>query len=162
MALLLGLAFMVAWTPYTVLSLFHITGNMSLVPDWAAVFAPLFAKSATWFNAVVYFMVVRRMRKDMLQVTSDLAVSLCSCTLSNDGSNNISVGLTCGAGAENLSQADLEVPCDQEASEPLNPGVADDASPAKEAEASPVKEDVIQDKLYADLFDDENYQETHI
>ena len=61
------LCFLVAWTPYAVVALMYVTGRADDVPLALVVGAPLFAKTSTWYNPLVYFLSVKRFREDARQ-----------------------------------------------------------------------------------------------
>ena len=66
MATLMCLCFMLCWTPYAIVSLLYMNGVT--VHNTLTVAAPFFAKSGTLYNPVIYFLLVKRFRKDVVQV----------------------------------------------------------------------------------------------
>ena len=65
MTLAMTTAFMIAWTPYTILAFYYILADYKDVPMALTVLAPYFSKSSTLYNPIVYFLAVKRFRKDL-------------------------------------------------------------------------------------------------
>ncbi|XP_039766083.1 opsin-5-like [Ornithorhynchus anatinus] len=57
-------AFIVAWSPYAVISMWSAFGHS--VPNLTSVLASLFAKSASFYNPIIYFGMNSKFRKDIL------------------------------------------------------------------------------------------------
>ena len=72
MSILMCCAYLTAWTPYAVLALCYMSGVNS-VPRPMSVAAPLFAKSCSCYNPLVYFLSVRQFRKDAHEVFREVA-----------------------------------------------------------------------------------------
>ncbi|MBN3277907.1 OPN5 protein, partial [Polyodon spathula] len=56
-------AFIIAWSPYAVISLWSAWGFH--VPNTASIFTRLFAKSASFYNPIIYFGMSSKFRKDI-------------------------------------------------------------------------------------------------
>ncbi|MGH0142471.1 UNVERIFIED_CONTAM: hypothetical protein FKN15_039351, partial [Acipenser sinensis] len=56
-------AFIIAWSPYAVISLWSAWGFH--VPNMASIFTRLFAKSASFYNPIIYFGMSSKFRKDI-------------------------------------------------------------------------------------------------
>lgn len=65
MTFVMCLAFLISWGPYAVLSLWYTFGGSSSIPYLVSVGPPVFAKSSTWINPIVYFLAVKRFRNEM-------------------------------------------------------------------------------------------------
>ncbi len=66
MSAMMCLAYLIAWTPYAVLSIINMAG-VSQVPVFLAVASPLFAKSLSSWNALIFFS-VRSCRQDLMLI----------------------------------------------------------------------------------------------
>nr|DAC74057.1 TPA_exp: peropsin [Branchiostoma floridae] len=62
MCLAMVAAFVVAWTPYSVLFLFAAFGNPADIPAWITLLPPLIAKSSALYNPIIYIIANRRFR----------------------------------------------------------------------------------------------------
>ncbi|XP_054841616.1 opsin-5-like [Eublepharis macularius] len=56
-------AFITAWSPYAVISMWSASGNP--VPNLTSILASLFAKSASFYNPIIYFGMSSKFRKDI-------------------------------------------------------------------------------------------------
>ncbi|ELU11093.1 hypothetical protein CAPTEDRAFT_36183, partial [Capitella teleta] len=61
-ALMMGAAFFVTWTPYAVVSLLTVFGQDHHVPVMVALTAPICAKSNACLNPIVYFLGMKQFR----------------------------------------------------------------------------------------------------
>ncbi|XP_066266905.1 visual pigment-like receptor peropsin [Branchiostoma lanceolatum] len=62
MCLAMVAAFVVAWTPYSVLFLFAAFGDPADIPGWITLLPPLIAKSSALYNPIIYIIANRRFR----------------------------------------------------------------------------------------------------
>ena len=62
------ITFAACWTPYAVVPFFYMFHPSHEVPQFLTVAAPFFAKSSTCCNPVIYFLVVKCFRKELLEI----------------------------------------------------------------------------------------------
>lgn len=70
MSFILIVAFVVAWSPYAVLCLWTIFAAPSTVPPFLTLIPPLFAKSSTVFNPLIYFLTNPKLRTAILSTVA--------------------------------------------------------------------------------------------
>ena len=70
MSFILIVAFFVAWSPYAVLCLWTIFAEPSTVPPFLTLIPPLFAKSSTVINPLIYFLTNPKLRAAILSTVS--------------------------------------------------------------------------------------------
>ena len=59
------LGYIVAWTPYAVIGSIIALQTSPHLPYWITVLAPLVAKSSTTYNPIIYYLMVKRFRRNI-------------------------------------------------------------------------------------------------
>uniref|UniRef100_A0A8C4R7M2 Retinal pigment epithelium-derived rhodopsin homolog n=1 Tax=Eptatretus burgeri TaxID=7764 RepID=A0A8C4R7M2_EPTBU len=68
MSMMMIAAFLVAWSPYAVICLWASFGNPHDIPGPMAIIAPLFAKSSTFYNPIIYISTNACFRKALMHL----------------------------------------------------------------------------------------------
>ncbi|XP_077506245.1 visual pigment-like receptor peropsin isoform X1 [Amblyomma americanum] len=86
MVVLIVATFFAAWTPYAVLCLWAVFGNVASVPHLVAVLPPLFCKTASAINPFIYFFSNPRIRADIYALLTCRCRSMgrSSCSIEED------------------------------------------------------------------------------
>lgn len=62
MAVMMTLSVVVAWIPYSLVSLWAAFGDASAIPLWLNTIPVFFAKSSVCYDAIIYFFTIQRYR----------------------------------------------------------------------------------------------------
>ncbi len=62
MTVVIVVVFLVSWSPYAILCLWTVFGEPESVPLWFSLLPPLFAKTSTLFNPIIYYLTNKRLR----------------------------------------------------------------------------------------------------
>ncbi|XP_055972620.1 visual pigment-like receptor peropsin [Sorex fumeus] len=65
MSVIMILAFLAAWTPYSIVCFWASFGDPKKIPPSMAIIAPLFAKSSTFYNPCIYAVANKKFRRAM-------------------------------------------------------------------------------------------------
>ena len=65
--LLLIVCFLVSWTPYSVVSVIGLSGNSDLLNPYVTLIVGSFAKLSAIYNSVIYFVTMKRFRRQLKQ-----------------------------------------------------------------------------------------------
>ncbi|XP_073442620.1 opsin-5-like [Dendrobates tinctorius] len=68
MAVLVSLGFLVAWTPYAIVSFWSIFQSSASIPPTVSLLPCLFAKSSTAFNPIIYYVFSKTFRQKVKQL----------------------------------------------------------------------------------------------
>ncbi|KAM9315802.1 opsin-5-like [Gastrophryne carolinensis] len=68
MAILVSLGFLVAWTPYAIVSFWSIFQSSASIPPFVSLLPCLFAKSSTAFNPIIYYTFSKTFRQKVKQL----------------------------------------------------------------------------------------------
>uniref|UniRef100_A0A3Q3FC68 Opsin 7, group member b n=1 Tax=Labrus bergylta TaxID=56723 RepID=A0A3Q3FC68_9LABR len=73
------IGFLMAWSPYAIVSMWAAFGNPETVPPMAFALAAIFAKSSTLYNPIVYLVFKPNFRKSLCRDVALCRRSLCGC-----------------------------------------------------------------------------------
>ena len=72
MTLAMCVMYVLIWTPYAVVAFIFCFHPHNLVPMWVTVIAPHIAKASCVSNPIVYFLLVKRVRKELQEMWYEL------------------------------------------------------------------------------------------
>lgn len=72
MTLAMCVMYVLIWTPYAVVAFIFCFHPYNLVPMWVTVIAPHIAKASCVSNPIVYFLLVKRVRKELQEMWYEL------------------------------------------------------------------------------------------
>ena len=78
------LGFLIAWSPYAVVSMWAAFGDPEIVPPMAFALAAMFAKSSTLYNPVIYLVFKPNFRKSLCRDVALFRGTLCACLCQAD------------------------------------------------------------------------------
>lgn len=73
--MIMSASFLLAWTPYSVVTFMYYCHEYGKVPLWVAALAPYTAKGSTIYNPIIYFLAVKRFRQDVYDVLPCVSTS---------------------------------------------------------------------------------------
>ncbi|XP_051515819.1 opsin 7, group member b [Myxocyprinus asiaticus] len=79
------IGFLMAWSPYAVVSMWAAFGEPDLVPPIAFALAAMFAKSSTLYNPMVYLVFKPSFRKSLCRDATKFRRTLCPCMCQTEG-----------------------------------------------------------------------------
>ena len=74
MTITMALGFVLAWTPYAILSFYYFLEKSTEVPSFISVAATQLAKSSNFYNPIIYFISIKRFRQDVKEVKQTLGM----------------------------------------------------------------------------------------
>ncbi|CAL8258938.1 opsin 7, group member b [Gadus morhua] len=78
------LGFLIAWSPYAIVSMWAAFGDPQNVPPMAFALAAMFAKSSTLYNPVIYLVFKPNFRKSLCRDVALFRGTLCACLFQAD------------------------------------------------------------------------------